>query len=84
MVSPALRKTYLDKFQKAGVKTVFAGHYHRNAGGRYGDVDVVVTSAVGAQLGADQSGLRVGKGLDDTISHQYYALPDLPSRVDMN
>ena len=34
-VEPDLRKKMLDKFYDAGVRKIFCGHYHRNAGGWY-------------------------------------------------
>ncbi|EPQ04491.1 Calcineurin-like phosphoesterase domain-containing protein 1 [Myotis brandtii] len=36
-----LQKEMSDKFPKAGIKAVFSGHYHRNAGGTYRNLDVV-------------------------------------------
>lgn len=67
----------------AGVNAIFCGHLHRNAGGLYGSMDQVVTSAVGGQLGSDQSGARVVKILDNVIQHRYYAIDDLPSTVSL-
>ena len=44
---------------------------------------VIVTSAVGAQLGADVSGARIVRVLDNEIHHQYYAIEDLPETVEL-
>jgi len=66
-----LRFKLLDKFYNAGIRHVFSGHYHRNAGGMYKDMQVVVTSAVGAQLGSDLSGFRVVRVSEKTIDHEY-------------
>jgi hypothetical protein len=44
----------------------------------------VVTSAIGGQLGNDQSGFRVVKILDNLITHKYYALEDVPSEIVLN
>jgi 3',5'-cyclic AMP phosphodiesterase CpdA len=55
---PARRK-YLDLLEQAGVKYVFAGHYHRNAIGIDGPLTEVVTGAVGMPLGGSLSGFRV-------------------------
>ncbi|KAH6942876.1 hypothetical protein HPB50_011388 [Hyalomma asiaticum] len=68
----------------SGVRAIFCGHYHRNAGGFYKDMEVVVTSAVGAQLGCDTHGLRVVKVGENKIEHQYYALDDIPRMVSLH
>ncbi|XP_064467253.1 serine/threonine-protein phosphatase CPPED1-like [Ornithodoros turicata] len=76
-----LRMKMLEKFHKAGVRAIFCGHYHRNSGGFYKNMELIVTSAIGAQLGKDKHGLRVVKVLDDTICHKYYELKDIPQHV---
>ena len=68
----------------SGVKIIFCGHYHRNAGGFYKDMELVVTSAVGLQLGSDPHGLRVVKVEEETISHKYYALDDIPETINFS
>ncbi|KAM9304803.1 serine/threonine-protein phosphatase CPPED1 [Gastrophryne carolinensis] len=73
----SLRHELLERFQKAGVKAIFTGHYHRNAGGKYKDIDVVVTSAIGCQLGEDEHGIRVVVVTEDQIVHRYYSLDKL-------
>ncbi|XP_063853886.1 LOW QUALITY PROTEIN: serine/threonine-protein phosphatase CPPED1-like [Scylla paramamosain] len=69
-----VRKQILGKFIDAGVKYVFCGHYHRNAGGEHNGLEVVVTSAVGAQLGTDPNGYRVVNVVKDKIVHFYHGL----------
>lgn len=76
----SLRKKWLDKFKDAGVEAIFCGHLHRNAGGEYRGMQVVVTSAIGGQLGNDKSGARIVKVLEDKINHKYYAIEDLPMK----
>ncbi|RWS15909.1 purple acid phosphatase-like protein [Dinothrombium tinctorium] len=76
-----LRIKMLDKFEKAGVKAIFCGHYHQNAGGKYKDMEVVVTSAIGAQLGNEKSGFRIVKVLANKIEHTYYELDSVPKCV---
>uniref|UniRef100_A0A4X2L1A7 Calcineurin-like phosphoesterase domain-containing protein n=1 Tax=Vombatus ursinus TaxID=29139 RepID=A0A4X2L1A7_VOMUR len=46
-------------FTNSGIKAVCSGHYHRNAGGFCNDLNMVVLSAVGCQLGKDTHGLHV-------------------------
>ncbi|XP_075035882.1 serine/threonine-protein phosphatase CPPED1 [Mixophyes fleayi] len=73
----ASRQELLEVFHKAGVKAVFSGHYHRNAGGMYKDLDMVVTSAIGCQLGEDEHGVRAVVVTEDKIVHRYYSLDKL-------
>lgn len=69
--SPTLRLKMLNKLYDAGVRHVFTGHYHRNAGGMFKDMQQVVTSAVGAQLGSDQQGYRVVNVTKLGLNHEY-------------
>ncbi|CAG2172178.1 unnamed protein product [Oppiella nova] len=68
------RHRMVSKFHEAGVRAIFAGHYHRNAGGKYEDLELVVTSAIGAQSpegrNAD-SGYRVVTVNETDITHRY-------------
>jgi 3',5'-cyclic AMP phosphodiesterase CpdA len=77
-----IRQKWLARFLEAGVTKIMCGHYHRNAGGWLEGMELVVTSAVGAQLGRDKSGARLVKIGADAIEHQYYALEEMPERVD--
>lgn len=43
-ISKETRLKWLRKFKEAGVSKIMCGHYHRNAGGWYHDLEVVVTS----------------------------------------
>ncbi len=63
-----------------GVKAVFSGHYHRNAGGCHGGLDMVVSSAIGCQLGEDTHGVRVVVVTADSVVHRYYSLEQLRAR----
>ncbi|XP_022084779.1 serine/threonine-protein phosphatase CPPED1-like [Acanthaster planci] len=72
------RLPVLERFLTAGVRIIFCGHYHRNAGGLYKGMEEVVTSAWGMPTGEDKSGLRVVKVTEDSISHQYYSVDDIP------
>ena len=79
-----IRLPILKKLKEAGVKKVFSGHYHRNAGGYDEHLEVVVTSAIGFQLGTDKSGLRLVKVSANAIEHKYYSLDELPLTFDLN
>ncbi|XP_055963404.1 serine/threonine-protein phosphatase CPPED1 [Sorex fumeus] len=75
-----IRQELADKLTRAGVKAVFAGHYHRNAGGTYESLDMVVSSAIGCQLGTDTHGLRVVVVTAQGIVHRYYSLDELSEK----
>ena len=73
----------VQRFSEAGIRAIFAGHYHRNAGGKYEELELVVTSAMGAQntgggLAPDKSGYRVVEVLEDRIDHRYVPIEDGP------
>ncbi|XP_068610629.1 serine/threonine-protein phosphatase CPPED1 [Brachionichthys hirsutus] len=75
-----VRQNLLDRFKKTGVKAVFSGHYHRNAGGCHGGLDMVVSSAIGCQLGDDPHGVRVVIVTADDVVHRYHSLEQLTMR----
>ena len=79
----ARRREFLDLFKAAGVSHVFAGHYHRNAMGRDGTLEMVTTGPVGKPLGADSSGLRIVVLSDAGVEHRYYPLDSLPDRIQL-
>jgi len=68
-------------FGDAGVRYVFAGHYHRNALARDQKLEMVTTGPVGKPLGADPSGFRVVIVTRDSVIHRYYPLDSLPDRI---
>jgi 3',5'-cyclic AMP phosphodiesterase CpdA len=78
-----IRRPLLDLFHANGVKNVFAGHYHRCAEGRDGDLEMTTTGPVGKPLGKDPSGLRIVIVKKDSIKHQYYPLDAVPDRVEL-
>jgi hypothetical protein len=68
----------LEKFHSAGVRKIFCGHYHRNAGGSYKSMEQVVTNAIGLSLGTDKSGARLIRVTENDIEHQYFLTEDMP------
>lgn len=82
-IDKPVRLHWLKKFHEAGVTKIMCGHYHRNAGGWYNEMELVVTSAIGAQLGSDKSGARLVKVLNSQVEHRYYSLGDLPEKVEL-
>jgi len=75
------RKRLLELLGGYRVKLVMAGHYHRNAHGREGEVEMVTTGPVGQPLGGGKSGIRL-VWVDETgIHHQYFEFGALPNKA---
>ena len=75
------RKMYLELFDRYKVRQIFAGHYHRNAGGRAGNIEMITTGPVGRPLGSDSSGFRIVNVNKTLVTHKYYSLDSLPARL---
>ena len=82
-IEETLRKKMLDKFLSAGVTKIFCGHYHRNAGGWYKNMELVVTSAIGCQIGQDPHGLRIVKVTENAVEHAYHGLDKCPIDISL-
>lgn len=81
---PLARRTpLLEQLERAGVRAVFAGHYHRNSYGKTGEMEMVTTGPVGRPLGKDPSGFRIVRVHERHIQHEYYGLDDVPESVDV-
>jgi predicted phosphodiesterase len=78
-----IRRPLLDLFHASGIKHVFAGHYHRCADARDGELEMTTSGPVGKPLGKDPSGFRIVIVKPDTIEHHYYPLDAVPDRVDV-
>jgi predicted phosphodiesterase len=72
------RQRYLGILHEYGVRQVFAGHYHRNAWGLDGDLEMVTSGPVGMPLGGGKSGIRVVTVADSGVTHTYYDFGELP------
>lgn len=79
-----LRMKMVKKLYNGGIRKIFCGHYHRNAGGWYKDMELVVTSAVGCMLGDDPHGMRIVWVQETGIEHKYHALDQWPEKNDLN
>lgn len=75
------RREYLDLFKENGVDAVIVGHYHRNAEGRDGNLEMITTGPVGRPLGTDPSGFRIVTVEGQKLTHQYYALDSVPDTM---
>ncbi len=71
------RLKWLEKFKKAGVSKIFCGHYHQNAGGFYDNIEIITTSAIGAQLGNDKHGYRLVSVDENEVKHKYISVTDM-------
>jgi 3',5'-cyclic AMP phosphodiesterase CpdA len=78
---PARRK-YLDLLERAGVRYVFAGHYHRNAMGTDGPLTEIVTGAVGMPLGQSLSGFRIVTVEGQKFNPTWVCLAGIPNQID--
>jgi 3',5'-cyclic AMP phosphodiesterase CpdA len=70
-VSRENRLRLLDVFREHGVDAVFAGHLHQNLYATDGDMQMVVSGAVGLPT-VGESGYRVVDVSDDGISHEFH------------
>ncbi len=77
------RTSLLDQLKQAEVRAVFAGHYHRNAYGRAGAMEMITTGPVGRPLGKDPSGFRIVTVHEKNIQHKYYGMDDVPEKIDL-
>lgn len=68
------RRQVLALAHEGGVRTAFAGHWHRNAIAHDGDFTQVVSGPVGYPLGDDPSGYRLVSVQGRKISHAYHPL----------
>jgi len=86
-IEKELRMKKLELLREAGVSKIFCGHYHRNAGGFYKELEVVVTSAIGCQIPdkqtgkKDEHGMRIVRVQKTGIHHDYHSLASFPTRV---
>lgn len=78
---PLERRTpLLALFHQYGVKHLFAGHYHRNAHGWDGDMEMITTGAVGQPLGGSVSGIRLVWLNGATLQHRFFEFGRLPNK----
>ncbi|HVW86416.1 MAG TPA: metallophosphoesterase [Bryobacteraceae bacterium] len=73
------RRRVLALFHRYGVHYIFAGHYHRNAFGKDGDIEMITTGPAGMPIGPDASGFRIVEVKDSQIEQNYYSLGKIPN-----
>ncbi len=82
-IPPAARRRYLDLLEQAGVKYVFAGHYHRNALGTDGPLTQIVTGAAGMPLGGSLSGFRIVSVRGQKLDSTWFCFGGIPNQIDL-
>ena len=75
------RSRYLKLLHEYGVKQVFCGHYHANAGGADSDLEMIVSGPVGMPLRGGKSGLRIVTVAAESVKHRYYDFGELPETL---
>lgn len=75
------RNRYIPLFKENNVDAVFAGHLHNNGSAKYGNMEMVTTSAVGKPLAKAPSGIRIIKVYPDRIESVYYGLDEIPEII---
>jgi 3',5'-cyclic AMP phosphodiesterase CpdA len=80
----SIRRKYLDLLENAGVRSVFAGHYHRNGGGADGPLREWIVGATGLPIRPALSGFRIVMVNGDKLDSRWYCLAGLPNELDPN
>jgi len=75
-IPKAVRLPVIDLARAYGVKTMFAGHLHRNNRATDAGLEVMASGPVGYPLGHDPSGYRVVTVSEDGVSHRYASLEE--------
>jgi 3',5'-cyclic AMP phosphodiesterase CpdA len=75
------RKQLLQSFRTAGIRYLFAGHYHRNAYGTDGDVKMITTGPVGMPLGGARSGFRAVWVSERDLRYEYMEFGAIPNQA---
>ena len=84
VIPRARRGPALAALREAGVRYVFAGHYHGNVRARDGDLEIVVFGPLGKPIRKDPSGLGVVEVRADGLRHAYCPLDTVPEKVTLD
>lgn len=81
-----VRKRIVKRLYDANVRFIFAGHYHRNEYGVYGNLSMITSSAIGWQndmgmVPNSKSGYRLVSVTNETIHHEYIEIGRSPSHA---
>lgn len=83
-ISVETRNKYFSLFKDYKVEAIFAGHLHNNSSGKYGNILMVTTSALGKPLANVSSGIRIVKVYPGKIESIYYSLDEIPETIVLN
>jgi 3',5'-cyclic AMP phosphodiesterase CpdA len=75
------RQRYLKLLHENGVRYVFAGHLHYNAGARDGDLEEIISGPVGMPLQDGKSGLRIVNVTPEGVAHRFYHFGEVPETI---
>ncbi|HXN21730.1 MAG TPA: metallophosphoesterase [Candidatus Dormibacteraeota bacterium] len=82
-VPAQIRRRYLELLRNYGVSHVFAGHFHQNASGKDGPLEMVTTGPVGKPLGDARSGFSVVVVRKTKVEYRYYDFGSLPNKIEL-
>jgi len=77
------RRTMLALLHSYNVHYVFAGHIHKNAIGRDGELEMTATGPVGMPFGDEGSGIRLAAVTATGVQHRYYNFGRMPDRLEI-
>lgn len=77
----ARRKALLAQLQKQGVRYVFAGHVHKNAVGKDGDLEMVANGPVSMPFSEEGSGISLGAATATGIEYKFFSFGRLPDKL---
>lgn len=83
-ISVETRNKYFSLFKDYKVEAIFAGHLHNNSSGKYENILMVTTSALGKPLANASSGIRIVKVYPGKIESVYYSLDEIPETIVLN
>lgn len=75
------RQRFLKLLHDYGVRYIFTGHLHYNAGARDGEIEEVISGPVGMPLQDGKSGLRIVNVTAQGVTHKYYHFGELPETL---
>lgn len=77
----AKRARYLALFKRYGIRYLFGGHYHQNAFGRDGSLEMITSGPVGKPDSTTRSGMQIVEVTDSGLVHRYVDFGNLPNRL---
>lgn len=79
-----MREKYFNLFESYQVDAIFSGHLHNNSYSEYGNIQNVITSSAGKQLGNNSPGIRIVKVYKNRIEHDYFTIDKIPKIIEFN